>query len=340
MRAYQVHSADGIEAIQQIEKPVPTPGDNEVLVRMKACSLNYRDLLIPMGGYVRNDVRPIIPLSDGAGEVVSVGSAVSSVKPGDRVIGNFFQQWSSGKIDDNGLNSALGGAIDGVLADYFLLQESGTVKIPDYLSYAEAATLPCAATTAWHALVSVGNLTPEDTILLLGTGGVSIFGLQLAKAMGATTIITSSSEEKLTQAKALGADHAINYRTHPNWEGQVLQITQGKGVDNVLEVGGAGTFEKSVASTKVNGTVSMIGILTGLESPTMSLMTIFNLLRIQGIYVGSTDMLRDLLVVMAKHQIHPNIDKIFPFSEAKQAYQHLAAAKHFGKVVIENDSTA
>ncbi|MEH6625699.1 MAG: NAD(P)-dependent alcohol dehydrogenase [Motiliproteus sp.] len=338
MRAYQVHSADGIEAIQQIEQPTPTLADNEVLVRMKACSLNYRDLLIPMGGYVRNDVRPIIPLSDGAGEVVSVGKAVTSIRPGDRVIGNFFQHWVAGDIDDQGLNSALGGAIDGVLADYFVLQEAATVKIPDYLSYTEAATLPCAATTAWHALVSVGKLKPGDTILLLGTGGVSIFGLQLAKAMGATTIITSSSEEKLAHARALGADHCINYKTYPNWEEQVLEITQGQGVDNVLEVGGAGTFEKSVASTKVNGTVSMIGILTGLESPTMSLMTIFNLLRIQGIYVGSSTMLRELLTLMTEHQIRPNIDRTFPFSDAKQAYQYLATAKHFGKVVIENDS--
>jgi NADPH:quinone reductase-like Zn-dependent oxidoreductase len=337
MRAYQVITADGIDAIEQIETEIPTPKDDEILVKMKSCSLNYRDMLITMGGYVRNDIRPVVPLSDGAGEVVKVGANVSNFQLGDRVIGNFFQSWETGKIDDDGLNSALGGSIDGVLSDYFILKANCSVKIPDYLSYSEAATLPCAATTAWHALVSIGDIKAGDTILLLGTGGVSIFGLQLAKAKGATTIITSSSDEKLARAKALGADHVINYNTHPNWEEKVLEITDGKGVDNVLEVGGAGTFEKSSACVKPNGTVSVIGILTGLESPSMSLMTIFNLLRVQGIYVGSTEMLQQLTTAMEDHQIHPKIDKTFLFSQAKEAYQWMAQAKHFGKVVIEND---
>jgi len=337
MRAYQVTTADGIDAIKQITREIPTPKDDEILVKMKACSLNYRDILITMGGYVRNDIRPIVPLSDGAGEVVKVGAAVNDFIPGDRVIGNFFQSWENGKIDDDGLNSAMGGSIDGVLCDYFILKANCSVKIPDYLSYSEAATLPCAATTAWHALVSVGEIKANDTILLLGTGGVSIFGLQVAKAMGATTIITSSSDEKLARARALGADHIINYKTHPNWEEEVLKITDGKGVDNVLEVGGAGTFEKSSACVKANGTVSLIGVLTGLESPSMSLMTIFNLLRVQGIYVGSTDMLKQLITTMERHKIHPQVDKTFSFSQAKEAYQWMAQAKHFGKIVIEND---
>lgn len=338
MRAYQVDSADGIQAIKLIEKAMPEIGDNELLVKMKACSLNYRDILITMGGYVRNDIRPITPLSDGAGEVVKVGSAVSNFKPGDRVVGNFFQQWTDGKIDDNGLNSAMGGSIDGVLGDYFILQADCTVKIPDHLSYNEAATLPCAATTAWHALVEVGNIQPGDTILLLGTGGVSIFGLQIAKAKGAKVIITSSSDEKLQRAKEMGADFTINYQTTPEWDQEVLKFTQGEGVNNVLEVGGAGTFEKSVACTKANGTVSVIGILSGLENPTISLMTIFNLLRIQGIYVGSTAMLSDLAEFMAEHAIHPVIDKVFSFDKASEAYQHMASAKHFGKIVIAQPS--
>jgi len=338
MRAYQVITADGIDAIEQITREIPTPKDDEILVKMKACSLNYRDILITMGGYVRNDNRPIVPLSDGAGEVVKVGSSVSEFTPGDRVIGNFFQSWETGKIDDNGLNSAMGGSIDGVLCDYFILKANCSVKIPDYLTYSEAATLPCAATTAWHALVTVGEIKTNDIILLLGTGGVSIFGLQIAKALGATTIITSSSDDKLARASALGADHIINYKTHPNWEEEVLKITDGKGVDNVLEVGGAGTFEKSSASVKANGTVALIGVLTGLESPSMSLMTIFNLLRVQGIYVGSTDMLKQLIATMEIHKIHPQVDKSFPFSQAKEAYQWMAQAKHFGKIVIENDN--
>jgi NADPH:quinone reductase-like Zn-dependent oxidoreductase len=337
MRSYQVMNSNGIDAIEQIVRDIPIPKDDEILVKMKACSLNYRDILITLGGYVRNEIRPIIPLSDGAGEVVGVGSSVKKFKVGDRVIGNFFQSWETGKINDDGLNSAMGGSIDGVLSDYFILRENCSVKIPSYLSYSEAATLPCAATTAWHSLVSVGEIKANDTILLLGTGGVSIFGLQIAKAMGATTIITSSSDEKLSRAKALGADHVINYKTHPNWEEEVLKITDGKGVDNVLEVGGAGTFEKSSACVKPNGTVSVIGILTGLESPSMSLMTIFNLLRVQGIYVGSTEMLKELITAMEVHQIHPQVDKTFSFSQAKDAYHWMAQAKHFGKVVIEND---
>lgn len=335
MRAYQVDSAEGIQAIKQIEIETPKPNGKEILVKMKACSLNYRDTLITLGGYVRNDVRPIIPLSDGAGEVVSVGDEVTQFKAGDRVIGNFFQHWVDGEINDQGLNSALGGAIDGVLADYFILQEDCTVKIPEHLSYSEASTLPCAATTAWHALVNVGSIKPGDTVLLLGTGGVSIFGLQLAKAKGAKVIITSSSDEKLARAKTLGADHTINYKTSPDWEAEVLKLTDGKGVDNVLEVGGAGTFEKSVASAKVNGTVCVIGILSGLENPTISLMTIFNLLRIQGIYVGSTEMLTQLTEFMAEQNLNPVIDKTFSFDEAKDAYEYMAGAKHFGKVVIE-----
>jgi NADPH:quinone reductase-like Zn-dependent oxidoreductase len=338
MRAYQIQTADGIDAIQQIELPQPSPGDNEILVKMKACSLNYRDILITMGGYVRNDVRPMTPLSDGAGEIISVGRSVTRFKPGDRVIGNFFQRWSDGNIDAVGLNSALGGGINGVLADYFILNEECTVKIPDYLSYSEAATLPCAATTAWHALVTVGQVKAGDSILLLGTGGVSIFGLNIAKALGATVIITSSCDDKLTRAKALGADHCINYKTHPNWEDEVLRITDGEGVSNVLEVGGAGTFEKSSACVKTNGTISLIGILSGLESPSMSLMTIFNLLRIQGIYVGSTEMLEQLLSAMETHNIHPEIDATYSFLDAKDAYHLMAEAKHFGKIVIENDA--
>lgn len=334
MYAYQVDSSDGIGAVKKVEIDTPTPGDHEVLVKMKACSLNYRDLLITMGGYVRNDIRPIVPLSDGAGEVVQVGKNVTQFQPGDRVIGNFFQHWKTGNIDDAGLNSALGGGINGVLSEYFILNEDCTVKIPQHLSFEEASTLPCAATTAWHALVEVGNIKAGDTILLLGTGGVSIFGLQIAKAKGAKVIITSSSDEKLQRAADMGADHTINYKDTPDWEEQVLAITDGRGVDNVLEVGGAGTFEKSVASAKVNGTVSVIGILTGLENPTISLMAIFNLLRIQGIYVGSNAMLQDLCHFMAEHNITPVIDTSFDFSESLDAYNHMASAKHFGKIVI------
>lgn len=222
-----------------------------------------------------------------------------------------------------------------MLAEYFILEAKNTVRIPDYLSYEAAATLPCAATTAWHALFTVGQLKKGDTVLLLGTGGVSVFGLQLAKAIGATVIITSSSEQKLKQVKDLGADHTLNYAETPDWERAVLDITEGKGVDIVLEVGGAGTFEKSVASTAVNGTVALIGILSGLTSPSLSLMTIFNLLRIQGIYVGSTEMLKSLLSFMEGHEVQPVVDRVYEFCDAKDAYRYMQSAQHLGKVVIK-----
>jgi len=240
-------------------------------------------------------------------------------------------------MGDAGLHSALGGSIDGVLADYFVLKANAALPIPEHLTYEEAATLPCAALTAWHALVSLGNLQAGETILLLGTGGVSVFGLQLAKAMGANVIMTSSSDEKLARAKTMGADHTINYVEHVDWEQEVLKITDGQGVDNVLEVGGVGTFEKSIASTKVNGIVSMIGLLTGAEGPAFNLSVVFNLLRIHGIYVGSVEMFTDMNKLIIEHKIKPVIDSTFNFSDALEAYQHLGSAKHFGKIVVVND---
>ncbi len=337
MRAYQVQTPDGIEAIKQVELPEPEIAADEILVKMKACSLNFRDLLIPAGGYVRNDVRPIIPLSDGAGEVVAVGSDVSSFKTGDRAVGNFFQDWVSGQIGLDGLHSAMGGSINGTLADYFVLKAHAALPIPEQLSYEEAATLPCAAVTAWHALVPLGNLKAGETILLLGTGGVSIFGLQLGKALGANVIITSSSEEKLERVRKLGADHTVNYSEHPNWDEKVMEITDGQGVDNVLEVGGVGTFEKSIASAKVYGIISMIGLLTGFEGPAFNLTVLFNLLRVHGIYVGSVEMFEAMNKVILGNKVKPVVDITFPYSDALDAYRHMAAARHFGKVVIVND---
>lgn len=337
MRAYQVQTPDGIEDIKLVDLAEPEIAADEVLVKMKACSLNFRDLLIPQGGYVRNDIRPIIPVSDGSGEVVAVGSSVTNHKVGDRVVGNFFQEWIDGPMGLPGLHSALGGSINGTLADYFVLKANAALPIPEQLSYEEAATLPCAAVTAWHALVSMGNLNKGDTVLLLGTGGVSVFGLQLAKAMGANVIITSSSEEKLERTRKMGADHTINYREFPEWENEVMKITDGNGVDNVLEVGGVGTFEKSIASAKVNGIVSMIGLLTGFDGPAFNLSVIFNLLKIHGIYVGSVEMFSAMNKVITDNNIKPVIDTSFTFTEAMDAYRHLAAAKHFGKVVVVND---
>ena len=337
MQAYQVLTDAGFNDIKLNDIADPKPADDEIIVKMRACSLNYRDLLIPLGGYPRNETRPVIPLSDGAGEVVEVGSAVSRFKPGDRVMGNFFQDWVTGPVDEAGLCSALGGGIDGVLSEYFVMKEHGTLSIPDSYSYEEAAALPCAAVTAWHALVPLGKIKSNDTILLQGTGGVSIFGLQIAKAFGANVIITSSSDEKLSRAKQMGADHLINYKTTPDWDQAVMDITGGLGVDNVLEVGGVGTFEKSIASTKLYGTISMIGILTGFDGPAFNLSVALNLLHVNGVYVGSVEMFQDMLQVFTNHNIKPVVDKTFSFEHALDAYQMLSDAKHFGKIVITND---
>lgn len=335
MRAYQVQTTDGFEAIQKIDTATPEPGPGEILVKLRACSLNYRDLLIPLGGYHRNTTRPIVPVSDGAGEVVAVGDGVTEWQPGDRVVGNFFQDWVSGPIDEAGLTSSMGGAINGVLSEYFLLKAHGALRVPERLSFEEAATLPCAAVTAWHGLVPRGHIKAGDVVLAQGTGGVSIFALQIAKAMGAEVIITSSSDEKLARAKAMGADHGINYRTTPDWDEAALELTGGRGVDHVVEVGGEQTFEKSINCTRVYGTISVIGIVSGFNIP-FSLLAALNMLTINGIYVGSVEMFRDMMAFMDEHQIKPVVDQTFDFENAMDAFRMLASAKHFGKIVITN----
>lgn len=336
MQAYQVQSDQGIGAIARIEIDTPTPGPGEVLVLIRANSLNYRDLGITRGGYFRNDRLPVIPLSDAAGEVVAVGDGTTEFAVGDRVAGTFFQDWLDGEITEKGLYSGLGGGIDGTLAEFVLFKEQGLVHIPNHLSYAEAATLPCAALTAWQALVTLGKLKAGDRVLLLGTGGVSIFGLQFAKAHGAEVIITSSSDEKLQRARQLGADHTINYKTTPDWENAVLDLTKGRGVDNVLEVGGPNTFEKSVKTVRPNGIVSLIGVLAGAEGKASPLLVVFNRLRVHGIYVGSRAMFQAMNRAIEQSDLHPIIDQHYRFDKAKEAYRALRAANHLGKIVISH----
>ncbi|MEM9588276.1 MAG: NAD(P)-dependent alcohol dehydrogenase [Planctomycetota bacterium] len=338
MKAYQLTGPHGLDALQQVELPEPEVGPYDVLVDMQAWSLNYRDLAMPHGGYIRNDKvkkhPPLIPLSDGAGEVVQVGNAVTRFRVGDQVCPIFFQRWLSGNLTDDQIGSALGGAIDGVLAERVSLHEDGLVAVPDGYSFEQAATLPCAAVTAWQAL-TLGNLQAGHTVLLLGTGGVSIWALQLAKTFGARVIITSSSDQKLEGACKLGADTTINYRQHADWERQVLEATGGVGVDNVIEVGGAGTFEKSLASARVSGRVSLIGVLTGQPDQNPSpMMSLFKRLTVQGIYVGSRDMFEAMNRAIKVNQVEPVIDRSFPFSEAKAAYTHLQSGAHFGKVTL------
>lgn len=338
MKTYHILGPDGLDALVQTDVEEPTVGPNDVLVEMRAWSLNYRDLGMSAGGYLRNDKvktsPPLVPLSDGAGEVVAVGENVTRFRVGDRVAGTFFQDWLDGDLTDAQIGSALGGAIDGVLAERVVFNQQGLVRIPNGYSFEEAATLPCAAVTAWQALTLAG-LQAGQTVLMLGTGGVSIFALQFVKAFGGRAIITSSSNDKLNRARDLGADVTINYKTTPDWQDAVLEATDGIGVDNVIEVGGAGTLEKSLAAARVSGTVSLIGVLTGRPDQNPSpMMTLFKRLTVQGIYVGSRSMFEAMNRAIEVNSLRPVIDRTFAFDEARAAYEHLASGQHFGKVVI------
>ena len=335
MKCYVVESDQGIDAIQLRDRSEPEPGPGEVKIRMRAASLNYRDLGVASGGYLRNDTRPVIPLSDGAGEIVSVGSGVTCWQPGDRVSPIFVQDWLDGAPSDSILKSCLGGGVDGVLAEFIVVPATAVVAIPAELDFAAAATIPCAAVTAWHALFVSGNLQPGQTVLLLGTGGVSIFALQLAKMAGARTIITSSSDQKLELARKLGADLGVNYRNHPDWHQQVRTLTEGRGVDHVVEVGGPGTLERSLKSTAVGGSIHLIGVLDSPAAKVSPMLSVFNLLTVRGIYVGSRAMHQQTLNAIATNQIQPVIDRTFSFDQALDAYRYFASQQHVGKVVIE-----
>ena len=300
---------------------------------MHAWSLNYRDLRVMGGQYNPKMKLPIVPLSDGAGEVVEVGEGVARFKPDDRAIGCFMQKWVEGDIDDVKWNSALGGAIDGVAAEFCVFDEAGLSRIPDYLSYEEAAAMPCAAVTAWNALFESGSMKPGETVLALGTGGVSIFALQLVRMAGGKIIITSSSDDKIARARELGAHDAVNYSTHPDWEKRVREITGGRGVDHVIEVGGAGTLAKSMRAVRTGGTISLIGLLAGNAevNPTPLLM---RSIRLQGIYVGSRTMMDRMLQAMTLRQLRPVIDRIFAFDEIQEAMSYMEAGRHFGKICL------
>lgn len=332
MRAYEIVSDGGVDALALNERQSPEPGPGELLVRMRASSINYRDLSTIEDPVPRGIPYPRIPNSDGAGEVIAVGDGVSTFKVGDRVAGCFFQDWQDGGITAPAMASALGGAIDGVLAEEVILQEGGTVHLPPHLSYEEGATLPCAALTAWNCLMEQGGLKAGKTALFLGTGGVSIIGLQMAKMAGARAIITSSSDEKLERAKGLGADELINYRHTPDWEARVMELTDGRGVDVTIETGGGGTLEKTVGATRVGGTISLIGILKGgTIDPTLVMR---KSIRLQGVYVGSRRMFTDMNAALALHKIKPIVDQVFDFEEARSAYHAMRAQGHFGKLVV------
>lgn len=332
MKAWEIVSDGGIDALQCNERPAPEPAPGEILVRMRAASVNYRDLSTIMDPAARALPYPRIPNSDGAGEVLAVGAGVTRWREGDRVASCFFQDWPAGGITAKAMASALGGALDGVLAEQAVLREDGAVAIPDHLSFEEAACLPCAALTAWNCLIAGGGLKAGKTVLLLGTGGVSIFALQFARAAGARVIITSSSNAKLDRARDLGAHETINYVENPQWAKQVMELTGGRGADHILEVGGPGTIEQSIEAVRVGGHIAYVGVLTGGAINPVGIMR--KSIRLQGVYVGSRSMFEDMNRALTLHGLMPVIDRTFPFAEAPEAFRHMKAARHFGKIVI------
>src|SRR3990167_1255688 len=316
------------------ETDIPQPGPGEVLVRVRACSLNYRDQIIPLGFYMGGVVQQdTVPLSDGAGEIAAVGEGVASLKVGDRVAGIFFQDWMDGPPNP-GMGAALGAPpAPGMLQDYVVLPEHGVVPLAETLDFTQAACLPCAGVTAWNALMEGPRpVKAGDTVLVLGTGGVSLLALQIAKAAGATVIATSSSDEKLERVKALGVDHVINYRTTPEWGAEAARLAGG-GVDKVVEAGGAGTLKQSIAAVGFAGEIALIGVLTR-EGDTNPHGLMFKGASIRGIFVGSKGMAERLNAFIDQHGIEPVVDKVFPIEKARDAYAYQSSAGLFGKVAI------
>jgi NADPH:quinone reductase-like Zn-dependent oxidoreductase len=334
MKAWQIQSF-GIEQLVFQQLPQPRPGRGEVLVKVHAASLNYRDLLMVRGQYNAKMPLPRIPCSDGAGEVVEVGEDVKAVTVGQRVAGIFMQNWLDGPANAERNRGALGGDIDGMLAEYVVLPKSGVVGIPEHLSFAEAATLPCAGVTAWNALVNAGQVKPGDVVVTQGTGGVSVFALQFAKLMGATVIGTSSSDEKLERAKTLGLHAGLNYRHTPDWANWVLRETSNRGGDLIVEVGGAGTFSQSVQAVRIGGTVAQIGVLSQSDQPLPIAPLLHRQIRVQGVYVGSRAHFETMNRAIAASHLRPVVDKVFAFPEAREALTTMEKGSHFGKIVIQ-----
>jgi NADPH:quinone reductase-like Zn-dependent oxidoreductase len=337
MRALSVAEPWGLDAIQVIEAPEPAPGHGEVLVRMRAVSLNYRDLLMVQGMYARGAAAggPITPFSDGCGVVEAIGPAVTRFKVGDRVATLFFQNWISGPPTLEKLMSSLGSPIPGAGRELGVFSQDGLSKVPDFLSDQQVATLPCAALTAWRALFEDADLRPGDTVVLQGTGGVSIFGLQFADAAGYRTVITSSSDEKLARAKAMGADHLANYRQDPEWSHAVRAATGGVGADLIIEVGGGGTIEQSMKAIRIGGHVAIVGVVAGLGGPFNTASLIGNSAKLQGLSVGSRDMFEAMCRFIDLHRIAPVVDKVFPWTEVKAAFGAMQGGEHFGKIVLQ-----
>lgn len=314
------------------ERPDPVAGPGEVLVRIKASSLNYHDFVVVMGGIPTDDGR--IPMSDGAGEVVAVGDGVTKFKPGDHVLSLFFPDWLKGEIDALGFGGVPGDGADGFAAELVAMPETAFTRMPAGYSFTEAATLPCAALTAWRGMFVEGSVKPGDWVLTQGTGGVSVFALQFAKAAGARVISTSSSNEKLERMKALGADHVINYKETPEWGRKAFELTGGRGVDEVVEIGGPGTMAQSIQACRVGGHISLIGVLTGVSGEVPTAAFFSKNLTMSGITVGSGEHQEDMIAAIEASNIKPVLDKDFPLDQIADAFAHQASQQHFGKITL------
>lgn len=334
MKACQITSTEGLSSLRLTDMPDPAPGRGEVLIRIKAVSLNYRDYMNVMG--IRGVMEPIprVPCSDGAGEVVAVGDGITTWKPGDRVVSPFMPSWIDGSFTQAHAAKALGGAVDGLLREFAVLPAAALLPIPEYLSFEEAATLPCAAVTAWDALMVRGELQRGETVLILGSGGVSVFALQIAKLIGARILAITSSDDKAKRLLAIGADAVHNYKTDPAWDEWAIAQTSGLGVDRVIEIGGPETLNRSLKATRFGGHIALIGVLTGTSGEIQTVQILRKGIRLDGIYVGSRSMFADMLAAFTKAKLKPVIDSVFPFDEAADAFRRIESGRHFGKIVI------
>jgi len=337
MRVFQIEGEWGMDNLKLSERPLPKPGPGQVLVRMKASSLNFRDLLVPERGYgSHTGTLPLIPLSDGVGEVSDIGPGVRRVAVGDRVCPTYFQRWTGGEPDLERLTQSLGGPVDGTMAEYMCLSEEGVVKVPAYLTDIEAATLPCAALTAWSAMTICGKVKPGDRVLIQGCGGVALFAVVFAKLLGAHVTVISSSEERIERVRALGADAAVNYRTIPEWAKATRDITGGSGYDFIFELGGEKTLPQSLRCIRPGGTVAMIGVLTGGAMAASLGFVVTRQVRLQGVTVGHRDGFETMVRALDQHKIKPVVDRVFAFEELKDAMAHLKSGTQFGKVCISH----
>lgn len=338
-KAYSIAKHEGIENLTLITTEIPKPKRHQLLVRIRACSLNYRDLMVIKGLYPPPYAPNLIPLSDAAGEIVELGEDVDEFAVGDRVCSLFHQAWMDGPPKDEHMNHILGGIIHGTLCQYRVFEKQGVIKFPDFMSFEEAATLPCAALTAWHSLAHNGkqHVGPDQSVLLLGTGGVSLFGMQFAAAAGAQVIVTSGHDEKIERAKKITPNaEFINYNKQKQWDQEVRKMTGGKGVDHVLEVGGIGTLQKSLKAVRREGAIHLIGVLAQLDQAfNVGLEILFTNTTVRGLLVGSKAMFEAMNKAIAQNKIHPVIDRVFKFEDAKKAYYYLETQQHIGKIVIQ-----